>query len=126
MGLRDWFKSTPTTEAGDDHADIDAEKEAAEQEAFAALQASKTTEALSLFDEEEPEPVKEKTVDAPYDAGDGDLADLLSEVEESFTHTDEVDIADVAELDDPYANAVIEGDLPEAVVFDDEEKTGSV
>ena len=51
MGLRDWFKSTPATEAGDDNADTDAEKEAAEQEAFAALQASKTTEALSLFDE---------------------------------------------------------------------------
>ena len=79
MGLRDWFKSTPATEAGDDNADTDAEKEAAEQEAFAALQASKTTEALSLFDEEEPEPVEEKTVDAPYDAGDGDLADLLSD-----------------------------------------------
>jgi len=39
---------------------------------------------------------------------------------------DEVDIIDVASLEDPYLQASIEGDLPEPVVFQDDEKPPSV
>ena len=126
MGLRDWLKSKSTSRDEDDTDGGSADTEAAEKRAFAALQASKTTEALSLFDEDDPHPVPAEAVEAPYDASEAGLEDLLSEVEESFTHVNEVEIADVTDLDDPYADAVIEGDLPQPVVFDDEEKTGSV
>lgn len=126
MGLRDWLKSKFSS-GDEDGTDGDgADMEAAEKRAFAALQANKTTEALSLFDEDDPDLVAAEAVEAPYDASEAGLDDLLSEVEESFTHLNEVDIADVTELDDPYVDAVIEGDLPQPVVFDDEEKTGSV
>jgi hypothetical protein len=37
-----------------------------------------------------------------------------------------VDIIDVASLDDPYLQATVEGDVPEAVVFDEDENSTSV
>ena len=126
MGLRDWFKTSSSGDVEDDAQESVAEQEAAAKRAFAELQATKTTEALSLFDEDDPNPVAVEPVEAPYDASEAGLEDLLSEVEESFTHANEVEIADVTDLDDPYMNAVIEGDLPQPVVFGDEEKTGSV
>ena len=91
-----------------------------DEEAFAALQDMKTAEALSLFEEDEPQEVPANVLEAPYDASDASVDDLLEEREESFTHQDEVSIADVNELEDPYLAARIEGDVPEAVVFDDE------
>ena len=126
MGLRDWFKSISSGGDEDDASDNSDDNEAAEKQAFATLQATRTTEALSLFEEDDPGPVAVEAVEAPYDASEADLDDLLSEVEESFTHVDEVEIADVTDLDDPYMDATIDGDLPQPVVFDDEEKTGSV
>ena len=126
MGLRDWLKSRSMSRDADDTDDDSADAEAAEKRAFAALQASKTTEVLSLFEEDDPDPVAAESVEPPYDASEAGLDDLLSEVEESFTHVNEVEIADVGDLDDPYMGAVIEGDLPQPVVFGDEEKTGSV
>ena len=50
-------------------------------------------------------------VAAPYDAGDASLEDLLAEEDESFTHVDEVDVVDVASLDDPF-KASIEAMFP--------------
>ena len=126
MGLRDWFKSISSGGDEDDASDNSDDNEAAEKQAFATLQATRTTEALSLFEEDDPGPVAAEAVEAPYDASEADLDDLLSEVEESFTHVNEVEIADVTDLDDPYMDATIDGDLPQPVVFDDEEKTGSV
>ena len=126
MGLRDWFKSITSSGDEDDASDKSADNEAAEKQAFATLQATRTTEALSLLEEDDPDPVAVEAVDAPYDASEADLDDLLSEVEESFTHVNEVEIADVTDFDDPYMDATIDGDLPQPVVFGDEEKTGSV
>ena len=126
MGLRDWFKSISSGGGEDDASDNSDDNEAAEKQAFATLQATRTTEALSLFEEDDPGAVAVEAVEAPYDASEADLDDLLSEVEESFTHVDEVEIADVTDLDDPYMDATIDGDLPQPVVFGDEEKTGSV
>ncbi len=97
-----------------------------QEEAFAELQEAKTNEALSLFDEEEPPAVVEALVAAPYDAGEASFDDLMAEEDESFTHVDEVDIVDVASLDDPYLQATVEGDVPEAVVFDEDENSTSV
>tara|TARA_B100000035_G_scaffold276035_1_gene253424 strand:+ start:190 stop:639 length:450 start_codon:yes stop_codon:yes gene_type:complete len=126
MGLRDWFKSGSSSEKtqGDEAATVD--EELLQAEAFAELQASKTDEALSLFSEKDVVPSEETLVAAPYDAGDASLEDLLTEEHESFTHADEVDVVDVASLDDPYLQASIEGDVPEAVVFDEDENAASV
>ena len=125
MGLRDWFTSSPKNpksaerEAEDDTASED-------KQAFVALQNAKTVEALSLFEEDEPEEASQLVLDAPYDASGADVEDLLTEGEESFTHRDEVSIADVSDLEDPYLTATIVGDVPEAVVFDDEETDTAV
>ena len=126
MGLRDWFKSGSSSEKtpGDEGTTVD--EELLQAEAFAELQASKTDEALSLFSQEDVVPSEETLVAAPYDAGDASLEDLLTEERESFTHADEVDVVDVASLDDPYLQASIEGDVPEAVVFDEDENPPSV
>ena len=126
MGLRDWFKSGSSIEKtpGDQAATVD--EELLQAEAFAELQASKTDEALSLFSEKDVVPSEETLVAAPYDAGDASLEDLLTEEGESFTHADEVEVVDVASLDDPYLQASIEGDVPEAVVFDEDENAASV
>lgn len=125
MGWRDWF----TSSANKLHSEQEEREEAAptqDAEAFAALQDKKTAEALSLFDEEEEQPTPSTALEAPYDASDARVDDLLTEAEESFTHRDEVSIADVSELEDPYMTATIEGDVPETVVFDDDENSPAV
>ena len=125
MGWRDWF----TSSADKVHSE-EREREGAtakqDAEAFAALQDMKTAEALSLLDEEEEQPTPSIALEAPYDASDARMDDLLNEAEESFTHRDEVSIADVSELEDPYLTATIEGDVPETVVFDDDENSPAV
>ena len=125
MGWREWF----TSSADKLHSEQEEREEVApsqDAEAFAALQDEKTAEALSLFDEEEEQPTPSTALEAPYDASDARVDDLLSEAEESFTHRDEVSIADVSELEDPYLTAAIEGDVPETVVFDDDENPPAV
>ena len=127
MGLRDWFKSMSSNPDEPDPSTSLEEQEEVEEEAFSQLQATKTAEALSLFEEEEetPPPVS-AVVAAPYDAGDAELTDLSVKEHESFTHVDEVEIVDVASLDDPYLQASIEGDVPESVVFEDDKNPASV
>lgn len=127
MGLRDWFKSKSSNPDEPDPSTSLEEQEEVEEEAFSQLQATKTAEALSLFEEEEetPPPVS-AVVAAPYDAGDAELTDLSAKEHESFTHVDEVEIVDVASLDDPYLQASIEGDVPESVVIEDDENPASV
>ncbi len=125
MGWREWFTST----ADKLHSEQEEREETTanqDAETFAALQDMKTAEALSLFDEEEEQPTPSTALEAPYDASDARVDDLLSEAEESFTHRDEVSIADVSELEDPYLTATIEGDVPETVVFDDDENPPAV
>ena len=125
MGWREWF----TSSADKLHSEQEEREETTanqDAETFAALQDMKTAEALSLFDEEEEQPTPSTALEAPYDASDARVDDLLAEVEESFTHRDEVSIADVSELEDPYLTATIEGDVPETVVFDDDENPPAV
>ena len=125
MGWREWF----TSSADKLHSEQEEREETTanqDAEAFAALQDEKTAEALSLFDEEEDQPTPSTALEAPYDASDARVDDLLAEAEESFTHRDEVSIADVSELEDPYLTATIEGDVPETVVFDDDENPPAV
>ena len=125
MGWREWF----TSSADKLHSEQEEREETTanqDAEAFAALQDEKTAEALSLFDEEEEQPTPSTALEAPYDASDARVDDLLAEAEESFTHRDEVSIADVSELEDPYLTATIEGDVPETVVFDDDENPPAV
>ena len=125
MGWREWF----TSSADKLHSEQEEREETTanqDAETFAALQDMKTAEALSLFDEEEEQPTPSTALEAPYDASDARVDDLLAEAEESFTHRDEVSIADVSELEDPYLTATIEGDVPETVVFDDDENPPAV
>ena len=125
MGWREWF----TSSSDKLHSEQEEREETTanqDAEAFAALQEEKTAEALSLFDEEEEQPTPSTALEAPYDASDARVDDLLSEAEESFTHRDEVSIADVSELEDPYLTATIEGDVPETVVFDDDQNPPAV
>jgi hypothetical protein len=125
MGWRDWF----TSSSKKPHSEQEKREEATsnqDAEAFAALQDVKAAEALSLFDQEEDETTPSIAVEAPYDASDAGVGDLLNEAEESFTHRDEVSIEDVSELEDPYLTATIEGDVPKTVVFDDDENPSAV
>jgi hypothetical protein len=125
MGWRDWF----TSSSKKPHSEQEEREEATsnqDAEAFAALQDVKAAEALSLFDQEEDETTPSIAVEAPYDASDAKVDDLLNETEESFTHRDEVAIEDVSDLEDPYLTATIEGDVPETVVFDDDENPSAV
>lgn len=125
MGWRDWFTSS-TDKGQSEEEEREETTSNQDAEAFAALQDVKTAEALSLFDEEEDQPSPFTALEAPYDASDARVDDLLTEAEESFTHRDEVSIADVSELEDPYLAATIEGDVPETVVFDDDENPPAV
>lgn len=126
MGLRDWFTSKPSQPVVKADSSSPAEALVDDKEAFAKLQAAKATEALSLFDEDDPLPKAEHPIVAPYDASEADTDELFAEGSESFTNIDELEIDDVGELDDPYLSAIVEGDVPETVVFDDEEKGRSV
>ena len=45
---------------------------------------------------------------------------------ELILHQDEVEINDVSEVEDPYENATIEGDISETVVFELDENSASV
>ena len=126
MGLRDWFKSGSSNKESAATEATSLDEDSLQEQAFAELQEAKTDEALSLFDEAEVPRTETKPVAAPYDAGDASLDDLMAEEDESFSHVDEVDVVDVASLDDPYIHASIEGDVPEAVVFDEDENPPSV
>ena len=126
MGLRDWFTSKPSHKGEESDADAEADDTANDREAFAAVQAAKATEAMSLLNEEDTVAMPDLHITAPYDASDAEIDDLLTEDHEVFTHIDEVEVNDVAALDDPYLSATVEGDVPEMVVFDDEEKGPSV
>ena len=126
MGLRDGFTSKPSQPVVKEDPTSTAEALAEDKEAFAKVRAAKATEALSLFDEDDPLPKPERTVVAPYDASEADTDELFAEGSESFTNVDELEIDDVEALEDPYLSAIVEGDVPETVVFDDEEKGQSV
>ena len=126
MGLRDWFTSKPSQPVVKEDPTSTAEALAEDKEAFAKVRAAKATEALSLFDEDDPLPTPERTVVGPYDASEADTDELFAEGSESFTNVDELEIDDVEALEDPYLSAIVEGDVPETVVFDDEEKGQSV
>lgn len=126
MGLRNWFKSGSSNKESAVNEATSLDEDSLQEQAFAELQEAKTDEALSLLDEAEVTRTEAKPVAAPYDAGDASLDDLMAEEDESFSHVDEVDVVDVASLDDPYLRASIEGDVPEAVVFDEDENPPSV
>lgn len=126
MGLRNWFKSGSSNNESAVNEATSLDEDSLQEQAFAELQEAKTDEALSLLDEAEVTRTEAKPVAAPYDAGDASLDDLMAEEDESFSHVDEVDVVDVASLDDPYLRASIEGDVPEAVVFDEDENPPSV
>jgi len=126
MGLRDWFKSRSSDKDSDPSEAASSDEDALLEEAFAELQEAKTVEALLLFDEDEVTRAEPTPVAAPYDAGDASMDDLMADDDEIFTHVDEVDVVDVASLDDPYLRASIEGDVPEAVVIGEDENPPSV
>ena len=68
MGLRDWFTSKPPQSVIKADSTSSSEALADDKEAFAKVRAAKATEALSLFDEDDPLPIADSPVMAPYDA----------------------------------------------------------
>ena len=121
VGLRDWFRKTPASSPSELE-DGSADDVASEARTFAELQAQRAEEALSLFEEHEVEAADDEIVEAPYDAGKADLEALMSEdIGQTFTHIDEVEIDDVNDLDDPYLEASVEGDVPQPVRFEEGE-----
>jgi len=129
MGLRSWLNqvigrtdsvgNTPVVEPAVLEEDMTT---------FHRTQEKRATEALALFEEDDPvlEPLA-NSVPAPYDASQAQIEDLLSEgTSPSFTHQDEVEIHDVSEVEDPYEDAMVEGDISETVVFDGHENRASV
>ena len=83
MGLRDWFTSSPK-EPKPAEREADDATASEDTQAFAALQNAKTEEALSLFEEDEPEEASQIALDAPYDASGADVEDLLTEGRREF------------------------------------------
>ena len=78
-------------------------------------------EAESLFEDDEPHPqIKPIDVATPeYDVGEVTVDAILDDEEMSnFTNENEVEIVDVAELDDPLEVAEVLGDIPTTVEFD--------
>lgn len=126
MGLRDWFTSGKHRAMETEEKEASSTTDKDEAIAFAQLQATRTSEAAALFDEQEPEEAPSVAVEAPYDASEALAEDLLSDGDDSFTHVDEVEITDVDALEDHLLGASIEGDIPESVVFESDEKSGSV
>lgn len=90
---------------------------------FEEMQAQRADEALSLFEEHDDLPASSApAIEAPYDAGRAEPEALLADdMGEAFTHVDEVHIEDVNELDDPYLQATVEGDVPEPVRLEEGE-----
>jgi hypothetical protein len=129
MGLRSWLNQA--LGRSENVGTMEAEKPVISEEettTFLQTQETRASEALALFEEDDPvvEPLPE-SVSAPYDASQAQLEDLLSdESSPSFTHQDEVEINDVSEVEDPYENATIEGDISETVVFELDENSASV
>ena len=129
MGLRSWLNQA--LGRNERVSDLQADEPMISEEettSFLQTQETRTSEALALFEEDDPvgEPLPE-SVSAPYDASQAQLEDLLSdEASPSFTHQDEVQINDVSEVEDPYEHAKIEGDISEAVVFEVDENSASV
>lgn len=83
--------------------------------------------AISLFHDEEDDSPKEKVeVATPeYDAGEVDVLEILASYEmEDFSATNEIEIVDVSNLNDPYENAKIVGDISHRVEL--EENNGTV
>ena len=126
MGLRDWFTSGKHRATSTEEKEASSAVEENDALAFAQLQATRTSEAAALFDEQEPEATPSVAIEAPYDASEALAEDLLLEGDHSFTHVDEVEITDVETLEDHLLDAHIEGDIPESVVFESDEKSGSV
>jgi hypothetical protein len=123
MGLRDWFrKSTSGRPTAEDNEPSSVAEEPFSH-TFEEMQAQRANEALSLFDEHDE--ISEPTapaIEAPYDAGQAEPEALLADdMGEAFTHADEVHIKDVNELDDPYLQATVEGDVPEPVRLEEGE-----
>ena len=127
MGLRDWFRKTSPSMQDEDASKRVEVDDAQPEQTFAEMQQRRMLEAEALFEQHEATEEAPDSIEAPYDASQTEVTELFNtEVGEAFTHLDEVDVVDVADLDDPYEAAVVEGDLPSPVTFDESENGASV
>ena len=120
MGFRNWLRSTFGSKEVLPEPSLNETPHSDEvQQNFSDVQKLRSEEALALFGEpDEKQESQTEVVKAPYDAGEADAHDLLNEEQNpSFTHADEVIIEDVSNIEDPYENAKIEGDISETVVL---------
>ena len=122
--LRQFFSRQPTID--EDETEEEQDKELVEQfhERIEMFEQS----AEELFETDE-EPSKEEDIEVAtpeYDVGEVKIEEaLLSEELEDFSQTNEIEILDVSELDDPYEHATIDGDIPQSIDFDEMNTTAT-
>lgn len=122
--LRHFFSRQPTFE--ENGIEEEQDKELVEQfhERIEIFEQS----AEELFEADD-EPSSEDNIEVAtpeYDVGEVRIEEaLLSEELEDFSQTNEIEILDVSELDDPYEHATIDGDLPQSIDFDEMNTTAT-
>ncbi len=122
--LRQFFSGQPTIEK--DQSEEEQDNELVEQFHERIEMFEQSAEELFEIDDE-PSNEEEIEVATPeYDVGEVRIEEaLLSEEMEDFSQTNEIEIHDVSELDDPYEHATIDGDLPQPIDFDEMNTTAT-
>jgi len=122
--LRQFFSGQPTIEK--DQSEEEQDNDLVEQFHERIEMFEQSAEELFEIDDE-PSNEEEIEVATPeYDVGEVRIEEaLLSEEMEDFSQTNEIEIHDVSELDDPYEHATIDGDLPQPIDFDEMNTTAT-
>lgn len=122
--LRQFFSRQPTID--EDETEEEQDKELVEQFHERIEMFEQSAEALFETDDE---PSNEEDIEVAtpeYDVGEVKIEEtLLSDDLEDFSQTNEIEILDVSELDDPYEHATIDGDIPQSIDFDEMNTTAT-
>jgi hypothetical protein len=116
--LRQFFSRQPTID--EDETEEEQDKELVEQFHERIEMFEQSAEELFETDEEASDEEHIEVATPEYDVGEVKIEEaLLSEELEDFSQTNEIEILDVSELDDPYEHATIDGDIPQSIDFDE-------
>jgi len=122
--LRHFISRQPTFD--EDETEEEQDKELLEQFQERIEMFEQSAEALFGIDDE---PLNEDDIEVAtpeYDVGEVKVEEtLLSDDLEDFSQTNEIEIVDVSELDDPYEHARIDGDIPQTIDFDEKNTTAT-
>jgi uncharacterized protein YdiU (UPF0061 family) len=122
--LRQFFSRQPTID--EDETEEEQDKELVEQFHERIETFEQSAEELFETDEEPSDEEHIEVATPEYDVGEVKIEEaLLSEELEDFSQTNEIEILDVSELDDPYEHATIDGDIPQSIDFDEMNTTAT-